>query len=270
MAEPTPPPEGTSGCQPDAGFVAWLGESGGSLAITTYQAGKLLLIGWQGQQLSFLPRQFPKPMGIDVAGDRLVLAVRHEVLWFYQHTALAHSYDLERPGRYDALFLPRLSYHTGELHLHDLALGTDGLWVVNTRFSCLCELSSTCSFVARWRPPFVSALVPEDRCHLNGLALVDGVPGYVTALARSDRAGGWREHQRESGIVLDVRQEAVVLEGLAMPHSPAGTAGRCGSSTPGRASSFAGCRGRVGRRRSARCRATCAGSPSWGTRPWWG
>ena len=80
----------------------------------------------------------------------------------------------------------------------------DELWVVNTRFSCLCTLDRTASFTPRWRPPFVSVLEPTDRCHLNGLGMVDGRPRYVTALGRTDAPGGWRPEKASGGIVMDI------------------------------------------------------------------
>src|SRR5439155_6225798 len=96
----------------------------------------------------------------------------------------------------------------------------DELWVVNTRFSYLCTLDRDHSFVPRWRPPFVGALAAEDRCHLNGLALVDGRPKYATALGETDTAGGWRAGKAAGGCVIDVGGNGVVVRGLSMPHSP--------------------------------------------------
>jgi uncharacterized protein (TIGR03032 family) len=91
---------------------------------------------------------------------------------------------------------------------------------VNTRFGCLCTLDAEHSFYPRWRPPFVTAYAPEDRCHLNGLAMVDGRPRYVTALGETDTAGGWRANKRNGGISMDIKTNAVLLHGLSMPHSP--------------------------------------------------
>ena len=71
---------------------------------------------------------------------------------------LAHDYLEEQPGRYDALYLPRTTYHTGDLNIHDMALLKDELWVAVTRFSCLAKLSYDFSFVPVWRPWFVSDL----------------------------------------------------------------------------------------------------------------
>lgn len=207
-------------CSPDPGFAQWIATSGGSLAVSTYQAAKLLIIGWNGEQISLLPRQFDKPMGLDIRGDQLVLATRHEVTIFSDDPVLARHYVHDQPGRYDALYLPRVSYHTGDLHTHDVALTEDGLVLCNTRFSCLASLSDRHSFNAVWRPPFVTDDVPEDRCHLNGLAVVDGVPGYVTCLGVSDRVGGWRDTKVNGGVLVRISDGEVVLGNLAMPHSP--------------------------------------------------
>lgn len=207
-------------CDADTGFSYWLAQSGGALACTTYQAGKLLLIGWNGRQVSLLPRTFQKAMGLDAAGGRLALATRHEVLWFADAPLLAPDYFPDQPHRYDALYLPRAAYFTGDLNIHDIALGEDGLWLTATRFSCLATVSHDYSFLPRWRPRFVSATVPEDRCHLNGLALRDGRPQTVTALGETDTPGGWRPGKATGGVLMDVPANEVMVRGLSMPHSP--------------------------------------------------
>jgi uncharacterized protein (TIGR03032 family) len=216
---PSPPSEAIS-CTADSGFLNWLSQANGSLLITTYQAGKVLLVGWNGQQVTLLARQFTKPMGVAIAGDRLALTTKHELVVFANARSLAYSYLENQPGRYDALYLPRSTYFTGDLHTHDLAFGSDGLWLVNTRFSCLASVSLDFSFVPRWYPAFISEIAPEDRCHLNGLAMVAGKPKYVTALGESDTVGGWRAAKASGGIVIDVETDEIVVRGLSMPHSP--------------------------------------------------
>ena len=115
-------------------------------------------------------------------------------MWLFADSpVLAHEYLEDQPGRYDALYLPRATYHTGDLNIHDMALLGDELWVAATRFSCLAKLSYDFNFVPVWHPWFVSDLVPEDRCHLNGIAVRDGRPRYMTALGATDVAGTWRE-----------------------------------------------------------------------------
>lgn len=211
-------------CLPDPGFAEWLAASGGSLAITTYQAGRVLLAGWNGRQVTFLPRQFDRPMGLDVNGGSLALATRHALTLFSNAPSLARHY--REPGAYDALFLPRVTYHMPQLNLHDVAFGDSGLWLVNTRLSCLAKASAVYTFEPHWRPRFITDLVPEDRCHLNGLALRDGRPAFITALGETNQAGGWRAGKATGGIVIDVASGEILLRGLAMPHSPRWHAGR--------------------------------------------
>jgi uncharacterized protein (TIGR03032 family) len=127
---------------------------------------------------------------------------------------------LEPAGKHDACFLPRATHFTGDIRIHEIAWASNELWIVNTRFSCLCTLDRDSSFVPRWRPPFVSGLSPDDRCHLNGLAVVDGHPKYVTCLGATDTAGGWRANKASGGLLLDVPSGEVVSRGLSMPHSP--------------------------------------------------
>ena len=122
---------------------------------------------------------------------------------------------------FDACYMPRTCHVTGELDAHDIGIDARGRIVfVNTRFNCLATVSSTHSFEALWRPSFVSALADEDRCHLNGLAMQEGEPAYVTAVSRSDTIDGWRDRRVGGGVVIDVRSGEIVCEGLSMPHSP--------------------------------------------------
>jgi uncharacterized protein (TIGR03032 family) len=109
---------------------------------------------------------------------------------------------------------------TGDIQIHEMAWVGDELWFVNTSFSCLCTRSDGYSFRPRWRPPFITHLAPEDRCHLNGMAVVDGRVRYVTALGETNTRGGWRENKRNGGIVMDVTSNEIIARGLSMPHSP--------------------------------------------------
>ncbi len=138
--QPTASPEGrpeTVRCEISPSFPDWLRAAGGSIALTTYQAGKVGMIGWDGRQVTFLFRDFPKPMGLDVNGPRLLLATRHHLIELGNDPLLAHDFLEGQPGRYDALYLPRVTHATGDLNVHDVAYGADGPWMVNTRFSCL-------------------------------------------------------------------------------------------------------------------------------------
>jgi uncharacterized protein (TIGR03032 family) len=191
---------------------------GVSLLVTTYQAGKLFVVRNDNGVINTHFRTFPMPMGLAVTGGRLALGTKLHVWEFRDQPDVGRK--LEPAGRHDACFLPRAGHVTGDIRVHEIAWAGDELWVVNTRFSCLCTLDRDHSFVPRWRPPFVTALAPEDRCHLNGLAVVDGKPRYVTALGRSDAAAGWRERKKDGGVLMELPRGKVLVEGLSMPHSP--------------------------------------------------
>jgi uncharacterized protein (TIGR03032 family) len=199
-------------------FPELLDRLGISLAVTTYQAGKLVLLRAENGKLNTHFRTFRRPMGLAYRPGRLAVGTMTEVWDFHDVPEVAAR--LEPAGRHDACFLPRSAHFTGDILVHEMAWAGPELWLVNTRFSCLCTLDHANSFVPRWRPPFVSALAAEDRCHLNGMALVEGKPAFVTALGRTDTAGGWRENKRSGGVLLTVPGGEVVVEKLSMPHSP--------------------------------------------------
>ncbi len=191
-----------------------------SLLISTYQAGKLAVLGADRRKLSVSLHNFDRPMGIAIhsSGDTMAVAAKDKV-WFLRNDRQVAS-SLEPAGRHGACFLTRSAQVTGEIQAHEMAWAGNELWVVNTLFSCLCTLDSNFSFVPRWKPRFINALAPEDRCHLNGLALVDDRPKYVTCMAESDTAGGWRPNKAETGCLIDIESGEAVARGFAMPHSP--------------------------------------------------
>ncbi|WP_297620999.1 TIGR03032 family protein [Nocardioides sp.] len=202
----------------DDGLSGLLKSLGSSLMVTTYQSDRVIVLRHDAGRLGVHLRAFDRPMGIALHPRGFALGVASEVLDYRNFAELAAGVDPR--GSHDAYFVPRNSHVTGDISVHDLGFGAEGLWVVATQFSCLATLDTDHSFVPRWQPPFVSALAPEDRCHLNGLALVDGVPRYVTALGVSDEAGGWRARKADGGVVLEVPSGRTVVEGLSMPHSP--------------------------------------------------
>jgi uncharacterized protein (TIGR03032 family) len=207
-----------------ANFPGLLRRLGISLLVTTYQAGKVVLVREEGDHLNTHFRGFPAPMGLALHGDRLAIGTSVQIWEF--HNIPAVNAKLEPTGVHDACFMPRACHVTGNVQIHEMAWGGDELWFVNTRFSCLCTLDRMFSFVPRWRPPFISALEPTDRCHLNGLAMVDDRPRYVTALGHTDAPAGWRANKASGGILIDVPSGDVVVRGLSMPHSPRWHAGR--------------------------------------------
>jgi uncharacterized protein (TIGR03032 family) len=210
-------------------FPALLEHLGVSLLVSTYQLGKLVVVGARQGTLALSFHNFEQVMGIAIRRDRIAVGTRNQV-WFL-HGAPDIAPRLQPAGRYDGCFLARTSHFTGAIDGHELAWAGDALWVVNTLFSCLCTLDQEHSFVPQWRPPFITALAAEDRCHLNGLAMAPGrqgvlTPQYVTALAETDTPAGWRPTKATSGCLIHVPTGRTVARGLAMPHSPRVDQGR--------------------------------------------
>lgn len=190
-----------------------------SLAVSTYQAGKLVLLRADGNAINTHFRTFNRPMGMAADNERLALGTFMEIAEYRNMPAVAKR--LGTPPKHDAVYLARRGHITGAIDIHEMAWDGEGdLWFVNTLFSCLCTLDTKSSFVPRWRPSFVSHYAPEDRCHLNGLAMRDGKPRYVTSLGTANTPGGWRAHKRDGGVLIDLKGERIVCSDLSMPHSP--------------------------------------------------
>lgn len=207
-----------------ASFAEILQQLGISLLVTTYQSGRLIVVRSAGGTLNNHFRTFRSPMGVAVGDGRIALGTLREIWDFRNCAALLPT--LEPAGAHDACYLPRNIHVTGDIRIHEVGFAGGELWAVNTRFSTLCTLDSDHSFVPRWRPPFVTRIAAEDRCHLNGMAIADGRVRWVTALGATDSAGGWRENKASGGVVIDVDSNEIVLRGLSMPHSPRRYAGR--------------------------------------------
>jgi uncharacterized protein (TIGR03032 family) len=201
------------------GFLELLTKATSSLLVSTYQSGRVIAVRADGgQALNTHFRSLRSPMGMAYREGSLAIGTAANVEYFQNQPAMVAK--LDPPDKHDACFMPRHTHATGDIRIHDLAWAGEELWAVNTRFSCLVTFDFDHSFVPRWRPPFVTALAAEDRCHLNGLAVVDGAPRYVTALGTTDEPGGWRENKAEGGVLLDVGTGEPVATGLCMPHSP--------------------------------------------------
>lgn len=199
-------------------FAAWLAGAKASLAFTTYQAGKLFLIGTRPDgRLSIFERSFPRSMGFGRGPDG--------ALWLSSLFQLWHFENFLDPGTtqdgYDALYVPVSGHTTGDVDIHDVHVDPIGrpIFVV-TRFNCLATIAGRGSFAPLWRPPFIDRIAAEDRCHLNGFAVHDGRPAFATCVASTNVVDGWREHRRDGGIVIDIATGETVAHGLSMPHSP--------------------------------------------------
>ena len=196
-----------------------LWELGCTLVFSTYQAGKVIFIrATSPEKIEQYALDFPRPMGLAVSDERIAVATRDEVVVLANTSAEGSTESVI--GAAEATYMQEKTYFSGEVDTHDLAWGKDGLWAINTLLSSMALTGESSDFESQWRPPFVSDVVPEDRCHLNSVAMVDGQPEYVTAFGEVDTFEGWRENKVSGGIVMDVSSGEIVVEGLPMPHSP--------------------------------------------------
>ncbi|MEO9484988.1 MAG: TIGR03032 family protein [Ekhidna sp.] len=191
-----------------------------SLVLSTYQTGKIVMFSPKDDQAMIqLPRSFRKPLGVAVHDKHLAVACLDEIVLTHRSQNAAKTYP-KKPDVYDSIYLPRSTHYTGAVDTHDISYGKGGLWAVITEFSCIAQIDPRYSFLPKWKPFFISEVTPGDKCHLNGMAMKNGLPKFVTALGKSDMPGGWRENKLTGGILMDVDSQEILLDGLAMPHSP--------------------------------------------------
>ena len=191
-----------------------------SVIFSTYQAGRLMIIGSSdGYNIHQIPISYYKPMGIAIEENRIAVAGLNDVSFYTYHDHVINSIKPNK-DKLDRMYLYRASYNTSTLDIHDIDFDKTGLWGVNTLFSCLCKFTLAYNFSPKWKPYFISEILPEDRCHLNGLALENGYPKYVSALSATDTKGGWRKDIMSTGIIMDVEENKIICDGLGMPHSP--------------------------------------------------
>ena len=213
----TPPPFAVTHTQ---NIPEIMHDLGFTLALSTYQAGKVVFLSATSRdKLIQLPRTFSNAMGVATSESKLAVACKSDLVVLKNFPQLAKNYP-KKPNTYDSLFIPMCKYYTGTLDLHDMNFIGPKLVAINTLFSCLAEITPEFSFTPVWKPDFISELAPEDRCHLNGMAVKDNSIEYVTALGATDIRQGWRENKIAGGVLIHVPTNNIILQGLSMPHSP--------------------------------------------------
>ena len=219
VTEPAPISAEALGSVHTSNFARLLERLHSSLLVSTLErAQTIVVVRSDGEALHTDFIALDHPMGLAVDSKRIVVGAFDRVYEFRNMPAFTG--DSAPLAGHDAVYLLRKVHVTGANYIHEIALAGEECWCVNTRFSCLCTLDQAHSFVPRWRPRFVTGLAPGDRCHLNGLALQDGRPRFVTAFGETNTVEGWRPNRRTSGVVIDVDSGETVVRGLFMPHSP--------------------------------------------------
>lgn len=201
-------------------FEQLLQKTNSTLAVSIYQAGRVLLLNITEEgNLNITPITYPKPMGVIAQDNKLAIATKTELHLYANSPELAQKMKVNGKDL-DNLYFPRVTYHTGDLDLHDLSYTEGKIIAVNTRYSCICSFDDTHSFTPIWKPHFITEHTPEDRCHLNGLELENGIPKYVTGLGTGNTKESWRDNIESGGMLMDIQKNEILFDNLSMPHSP--------------------------------------------------
>ncbi|MGA7806793.1 TIGR03032 family protein [Bradyrhizobium sp.] len=200
------------------GFGDWLIDQQVALVCSTYLTGYLLFIGVRADGMPVpSAASFSHAMGLVADSQRIYLGTKNEI-WRLENILRPDELANEM---FDRFYAPRTAQITGDINIHEMGVDASGdLLFINTRHSCLATISATHAFKPLWKPKFISRLAPEDRCHLNGLAMENGRARYVTACSTGDVLESWRGGRRDAGVVIDLETDAVVADGFSMPHSP--------------------------------------------------
>lgn len=205
-----------------ASFRELLKQAKASIFISTYKTGHVINVRQDENGLNVDFMKMNKPMGMAFSGNKFAVGLAQSIKTWVNLPSLAQV--VEPIGKNDAVYSPRSETFTGDVAIHEMAFGTkkgfEGLWWVNTKFSCLCKQDLDYSWSPVWRPEWISEFSGDDRCHINGLAMVDGRPKFVTALSQTDEPMGWRQLKGTSGVIVDIESNKVITSGLSMPHSP--------------------------------------------------
>ena len=128
-------------------MLSWLSEQKLSIALTTYQIGKLYFIGLKPDNgLSVFERSFNRCMGLCSTPNGLYMSSLYQV-WRFENV---FETGQQQDG-FDRLYVPQVGYTTGDLDIHDMAVDSDGRLVfVNTLVGCLNHYGNLLS-LASWQ-----------------------------------------------------------------------------------------------------------------------
>jgi len=205
--------EGSARLSVSDGLEGFLAAQNITIAATSYQSGRLYLLGRHPDGGLVLSEEFfPRAMGLHASGNDLHIVSDGQVL---------HLSSEQSQGSVGKTYIPAEIHPIGEVNAHDLTLTNDGQIIfVNTLYNCLATPDDHKGFTPVWTPPFLNGAQKGDRCHLNGLAIENAQSAFVSGMARTCRVNGWRRHRNDGGFVMEVQTNQVICDGLSMPHSP--------------------------------------------------
>ena len=202
-------------------FTTWMNDHQCSIILSSYSTHHVFTLSLDSKgEITNWFSNIGRAMGINYSKStkNLIISNVGNILTFRDKGSLEHP----QYGKFDNNFIPQFGYYSGDVDVHDVCETSTGeIYYVSALFSCVCKPTKNGSFKPYWLPPWISRYAAEDRCHLNGLCLVNDVPRYVTSTCQGDSMGSWRHSgQNGKGIVYDIVENKVVCSGLMNPHSP--------------------------------------------------
>lgn len=205
----------------DRYLVNWFEKTKCSLVISSYKSGStitLSLVGLDGtNHVGVYLNTFNRVTGLYYQDNQLWVGCNNQIIKLTNIGQLKQRHNI-----FNTCFMPKKSFYTTDLDIHDIVVNQqDEIYFVTSQFNCVATPTDKGQcFEVYWKPPWISNIVSEDRCHLNGLALRDNLPRYITTISVSNVLRGWRENRHMGGIVYDIKEDRVVCSGLSIPHSP--------------------------------------------------
>jgi uncharacterized protein (TIGR03032 family) len=195
-----------------------------SLIISSNKTDQIIIIKADQDILNLTSHIYNQPTAIAFNNEnennnqKLAIATNREIweLGNFPETAK----KLEPLGKYDACFVPKNIQVTGNINVLDMGYIKGELWLINNRFSCLCTLDSNYSFIPRWNADFINKKYGKNISYLNGLAMENNRPKYITSLAESDYINNNINPNINSGIIIDIETDNIILENLSLPNFP--------------------------------------------------
>jgi uncharacterized protein (TIGR03032 family) len=165
-------------------------------------------------------------MGIAIANSKLCFS---NVNGIFTHIDSLKNEKIKK-SIIDINYFPIKFNMVGTADIHDVRLTSDGSksYFVLAKYNCIATTSEDKSFNVVWVPPWIEydkelhkSLPFEDRCHLNGLCLINDKPGFICAASKTNYMNAWKESKNKGqGIVYDIQKDEICCTGLYNPHSP--------------------------------------------------
>ena len=195
-------------CSP--GLLEWLGNERVSLAVVA--GGRLVMVSAE------------RTVGdsAEIALDGVTAAAwDSDSLWVFDRWQLWRFVDAmtDPPNTVLRRFLLPQSGHTlGLVGASDLVITSAGPLLASALFGCLALPDECMAFRAVWAPPWITALRPEGRSGLSGVAVRDGLADTVTLTTRNDEPGADQVLEGQ-GLVISTEGDEVI-GGLTAPRHP--------------------------------------------------